>query len=107
IGPQCILSDTVRLNREELRSEVSDFGECVSIDTKHILAWVQENNPKAYVEERYAKEKQPKGDPDCKLGCKRKKNQGRKQATAEGVSTPLTNPVPAGQVKLGEYYWGY
>lgn len=107
IGPQFILSDTVRLNREELRSEVRDFGECVSIDTKHILAWVQENNPKAYVEERYAKEKQPKGDPDCKLGCKRKKNQGRKQATAEGVSTPLTNPVPAGQVKLGEYYWGY
>ena len=40
------------------------FGEVVSIDTKHILAWVKENNPKAYLKEkRFDKTTQPKGDP--------------------------------------------
>ncbi|MBE7471966.1 MAG: hypothetical protein HS114_22755 [Anaerolineales bacterium] len=45
----------------------------ISLDTKHILAWVKENNPKAYVLEgdRLDKTRQPKGDRDCKLGCKR------------------------------------
>lgn len=105
---QFLLDETVRLIRAELRSEVPNFGECVALDTKHIIAWVKENNPKAYLEEkRFDKHQQPGGDPDCKLGCKRKKNQGKGQAVAEGVTTPRTNPVPAGQVSLGEYYWGY
>ena len=107
IGPQFVLSESVRLIRAALPPDLPPFGECVAVDTKHIIAWAKENNPKAYVQERYDKEKQPKGDPDCKLGCKRQKNQGRKQATPEGVTTPLTNPLPAGQVKVGEYYWGY
>ena len=46
--------------------------ECVSLDTKHILAWVKENNPKAYVPNRFNKARQPAGDPDCRLGCKRR-----------------------------------
>lgn len=74
------------------------FGETVSLDTKHILAWVKENNPKQFVEDRFNKEKQPLGDPDCKLGCKRRKNQ----------TTPLKEGEPAGkQVSVGEFYWGY
>ncbi len=28
-------------------------GDTISLDTKHILAWVRENNPKAYVSERF------------------------------------------------------
>ena len=28
-----------------------DFGQVVSLDTKHILSWVKQNNPKAYIEE--------------------------------------------------------
>src|SRR5690606_20651701 len=27
----------------------SDFGQTVSLDTKHILAWVKENNPKEFI----------------------------------------------------------
>jgi len=46
--------------------------ECISLNTKHILTWVKENNPKAYVPDRFNKAKQPPGDPDCRLGCKRR-----------------------------------
>lgn len=76
-------------------------GECISLDTKHILAWVQENNSKAYVETRCDKSKQPKGDQDCKLGCKRRHNQ------RASLTTPFTNPVPAEMISVGEFYWGY
>lgn len=98
---QVLLDDTVH----QLKQEFPDFGSCVSLDTKHILAWVQENNPKAYTEDRFDKEKQPKGDPDCRLGCKRRHNF---YVDAEGsAQTPLDNPIPAKHVSVGEYYWGY
>ena len=76
-----------------------DFGQVVSIDTKHILAWVKENNPKAFIEEgRFDKTQQPTGDPDCKLGCKRRRNQ----------QTPTKEGQPVSEkVSIGEYYWGY
>jgi hypothetical protein len=105
---QFLLTDSLRLIRLELRQHNLAVGECVSLDTKHILAWVKENNPKAYVEERYNKAKQPPGDPDCKLGCKRRHNQKPKQPLGqEAPPTPTTNPQPAEHVKLGEFYWGY
>ncbi|MBI5032205.1 MAG: hypothetical protein HZB51_16870 [Chloroflexi bacterium] len=94
---QFLLADSVRLIRAELLQLNAPPIECVSLDTKHILAWVKENNPKAYVTERYNKHLQPLGDPDCRLGCKRKHNR----------STPTTNPRPASAVAVGEYYWGY
>jgi hypothetical protein len=104
-----LLDETVRLIRQELQEEVPNFGDCISLDTKHVIAWVQENNPKAYVEKRYDKTKQPAGDADCKLGCKRKHNQrkARGQPGIEGQATPLTNPVSAKHLAVGEYYWGY
>ena len=71
------------------------LGECVSMDTKHILAWVKENNPKAYVSNRFDPERQPAGDPDCRLGCKRRAN------------TPPVEATPASQAGRAEYYWGY
>ncbi|MCZ7668611.1 MAG: hypothetical protein M5U34_16175 [Chloroflexi bacterium] len=43
------------------------------------------------------KTKQPAGDPDCKLGCKRRQNQ----------KTPTKEGSPAKNMKIGEYYWGY
>jgi hypothetical protein len=106
---QFLLDETVRLIQIELKDVVDGFGNCISLDTKHILAWVKENNPKAYVEEgRFDKTQQPPGDPDCKLGCKRKKNQGKGRASTDGVvATPLSNPIPAQNAKVGEYYWGY
>ena len=52
---QFLLDDSVRLIRETLSAEGVKTGECISLDTKHIVAWVQENNPKAYVDNRYDK----------------------------------------------------
>ncbi len=77
----------------------SDFGQTVSLDTKHILAWVKENNPKTFIKEgRFDKSQQPAGDPDCKLGCKRRRNQ----------VTPTKEGQPVSEkVSIGEYYWGY
>jgi len=38
----------------------SDFGQVVSFDTKHVLAWVKENNAKAYIAEgRFDKSRRP------------------------------------------------
>jgi hypothetical protein len=102
---QFLLADTVRLLQAELHTEVDDFGQAISLDTKHIIAWVKENNPKAYVSDRYNKDKQPPGDPDCRLGCKRRRNQ--RASSQKPPPTPTRNPVPANTISVGEYYWGY
>ncbi len=98
---QFLLDETVRLAREQLHDD--HFGEAISLDTKHILAWVKENNPKAYTHDRFDKTKQPAGDPDCRLGCKRRHNQSPDR------TTPFQNPQPASQIvaSVGEFYWGY
>lgn len=102
---QYLLDETVRLLQAELSTEVDDFGHAISLDTKHIIAWVRENNPKDYVEDRYDKTKQPSGDPDCRLGCKRRRNQ--RTSSKESPPTPHDNPVPANTLSIGEFYWGY
>jgi hypothetical protein len=90
----------------ELLSVAPNFGQAISLDTKHIIAWVQENNHKAYVKERYNPNKQPKGDPDCRLGVKRRKNIRPSSQTA--LPTPKENPVAGSSVfSQAEYYWGY
>jgi len=94
---QFLLGDTMRFLQTELRTDVDDFGHCISLDTKHILAWVKENNPKAYVKNRYDKEQQPAGDPDYRLGCKRRHNQ--RASSKEPSPTPLTDPVPAPPIR--------
>lgn len=78
------------------------FAQTISLDTKHILAWTKENNPKQYIKEgRFDKTRQPASDPDCKLGCKRRHNRM--------VTTPAKEGKPATRVpvSVGEYYWGY
>jgi hypothetical protein len=90
---QWLLDAAVAALAEVVLSEV--LGDTISLDTKHILAWVRQNNPKAYVSERFNPEKQPAGDPDCRLGCKRRSN------------TPPHEALPAGQAGKGEFYWGY
>ena len=120
---QFLLDGTVYLIQQALPGD-SSFGDVIALDTQHIIAWVKENNPKAYVSDRYDKTKQPPGDPDCKLGCKKRHNTGDgdggpeapiaatpaaapAQPTVPPPSTPTTNPVPARQTSVGEYYWGY
>jgi hypothetical protein len=101
---QYLLDETVRLLHAELSTEVEDFGQAVSLDTKHILAWVRENNRKDYVPDRYDKTKQPTADPDCRLGCKRRRNQ--RTAAESSPPTPTSNPRPP-TISVGEYLWGY
>jgi hypothetical protein len=72
---------------------VNGVGDCISLDTKHILAWVKENNPKAYVSDRFDKMHQPPGDPDCKLGCKRR-HIGRPTANAPPPNASTVKPSP-------------
>ena len=112
---QFLLSGTVSLIGHELPEDIL-FGDVVAGDTKHIIAFVKENNPKVYLQDRYDKTKQPKGDPDCRLGCKKKRNVSPEQDTklSNGAAqrqppggTPTTDPIPASQARVGEYYWGY
>jgi hypothetical protein len=104
-APQFLLAASVTAILNTLAAaQCTAVGHAISLDTKHILAWVKENNPKAYVTDRYDKTKQPAGDPDCRLGCKRRHNQ---RTTAEDVATPTQNPVPARTLAVGEFYWGY
>jgi hypothetical protein len=116
---QFLLKSSVQVLQAALPGALA-FGEEISLDTKHILAWVKENNPKCFVEDRFDKTKQPTGDPDCKLGCKKKHNTRpgarsrpadppaypRSEAvtpTSEGL--PASNPLP--KLEEGEYDWGY
>ncbi len=68
---QALLLETV----QALREEIPGLGEVVAFDVTHIYAWVKENNWRAYVTERFKKDQQPKGDPDCRLGVKKSFNQ--------------------------------
>jgi hypothetical protein len=103
---QFLLDDTVCLLIGELGEIAPDFGQVISLDTKHIIAWVKENNPKAYhSEKRFDKNRHPKGDPDCRLGCKRRRNQ--RLVSEETPATPTNDAVPAKGASIGEYYWGY
>jgi len=102
---QFLLDETVRLLQAELASLGIALGHAISLDTKHIVAWVRENNLKDYVSDRYDKTKQPSGDPDCRLGCKRRRNQ--RASSKEPPPTPSDNPLPANTISVGEYYWGY
>ena len=85
---RALLRETVHA----LQQEIPGLGETVAVDVKHIYAWVQENNPKAYVAERYDPERQPRGDGDCRLGVKRSHNQEQADGTSKARK---------------EYVWGY
>jgi hypothetical protein len=111
---QFLLQSSVQLLQAAMPAEVH-FGDEISLDTKHIIAWVKENNPKCYVPDRYDKSKQPKGDPDCKLGCKKKSNErqgaGETAGATETRATPSSEGLPVSEslpkLEQGQYYWGY
>ena len=85
---QALLQATVHA----LQQEIPGLGEVVAFDVKHIYAWVRENNPRESIRDRFCKERQPSGDPDCRVGVKRSTNQ----------------ELPDGSKKeVKEYLWGY
>lgn len=105
---QILLHSTVTLLKDELPAQVN-FGQTISLDTKHIIAWVKQNNPTAYLlrKDRYDKNKQPQGDKDCRLGCKKRSNQRSGNAGQDSIPTPKEKPLPAANLKVGQWYWGY
>lgn len=104
---QVLLTEVGRLIREALLAQGVPTGDCISLDTKHILAWVKENNRKTSVEGRYDKTRQPAGDPDCKLGCKRTHTRRQEPSPEQPPKTPTKKPIPAHAQAPGEFYWGY
>jgi hypothetical protein len=51
--PERVLQALLRGTVHALQAELPALGTTVAVDVKHIYAWVQENNPKAYVRERH------------------------------------------------------
>lgn len=88
-----VLQALFKATVHDLQAEIPELGNTPVIDTKHIYAWVKENNPREFVTNRYDPEKQPTGDPDCRLGVKRSKNQDDET----GEQTKVEK----------EYLWGY
>ncbi len=104
---QFLLDETVFAIQAALPSDIV-FGDVVSTDTKHILAWTRENNPKAYIKEgRFDKTRQLKGDPNCRLGCKRRRNQSKNRLHADTTLAKEGKPASSIGVGIGEFYWGY
>jgi hypothetical protein len=99
---RALLAGTVRA----LRAAIPHLGTTIAVDVKHIYAWVRENNPKETLPHRHDPARQPRGDPDCRLGAKCRSNQGGKTEKEYlwGYGTGLasaTDPV-AGDVVLAE-----
>jgi hypothetical protein len=89
---QCVLQALLAATVRDLREEIPGLGEVVAFDVTHIYAYVKENNPRAYVKNRYDKDHQPRGDRDCKLGVKKSTNKEQADGSKKEVK---------------EYLWGY
>jgi hypothetical protein len=89
---QALLQDLLHATVTTLQAEIPGLGETVAFDVKHIYAWVKENNPRLAIKDRFCKDQQPRGDPDCKVGVKRSTNQEQADGTTK---------------EKKEYLWGY
>jgi hypothetical protein len=107
---QFLLDATVHALQATLPpAEQASFGDVIAGDTQALLAWVKENNPKQYIKEgRLDKTRQPKGDGDCKLGVKHRRNHAPADADGSDHPTPTSDAAPASKLKVGvEIFWGY
>lgn len=86
------LADLLGQTVQQALDVMPTLGDTVSVDVKHIYAHVKENNPREEIADRYNPKRQLKGDPDARLGVKRKHNQGD------------VGHDPASKT---EYIWGY
>ena len=109
---QFLLSASIQLLKDTLpEHERASFGDTIASDTQALLAWVKENNPKQSIKEgRLDKNRQPKGDRDCKLGVKKSRNRAPADADGDGdeQAAPSTDAKPARDLQLGvDIFWGY
>jgi hypothetical protein len=107
---QWLLSASVELLKSTLPpEEQAAFGDLIAGDTQALLAWVKENNPKQFIKEgRLDKKRQPKGDPNCKLGVKSRSNRVTVTPEADDPPTPSTDAKPAATLHVGvDIFWGY
>jgi hypothetical protein len=109
---QSLLQDLLAATVRDLQEEIAGLGEIVAFDTKHIYAWVKENNKRVYVKDRYDKKHRPAGDPDCKLGVKRSSNQEQPDGSTKeekeslwgyGSGVAAATVADYGDVVLAEY----
>jgi hypothetical protein len=103
VALQTVLDGTV----QDLKVEIPDLGASVAMDTKHIYAWVKENNPRQFVKERYNPERRPSGDPDCKLGVKESHNTGHAPESDQNLPVAEAAAQKPTQTEHREYVWGY
>ncbi len=87
-----LLASLLEQTVHALQDAIPGLGEVVAFDVKHIYAWVRENNPREFMRDRFCKERQPKGDPDCRVGVKKSTNQEQPDGSKKVVK---------------EYLWGY
>jgi Transposase DDE domain len=107
---QFLLDATVQSLQATLPPEQqATFGDVIAGDTQALLAWVAENNPKQFIKEgRLDKTRQPKGDKDCKLGVKHRRNHAPADADGSDQPTPTTDAKPASTLHVGDdILWGY
>jgi hypothetical protein len=109
---QFLLSASVHLLQSTLSPEdQATFADIIALDTQALLAWAKENNPKQFIKEgRLDKHRQPKGDPDCKLGVKKRRNQAPNDGddTLESAPTPAADAKPSSHLQVGvDILWGY
>jgi hypothetical protein len=107
---QFLLDATVHALQASLPpDQQARFGDVIAGDTQALLAWVAENNPKQYIKEgRLDKTRQPKGDQDCKLGVKHRRNHAPADADGSDHSTPTSDAQPASKLQVGvDIFWGY
>jgi hypothetical protein len=102
---QFLLSASIDLLKATLPPEQQlTFGDTIAGDTQARMAWVKENNPKQFIKEgRLDKTKQPKGDKDCKLGVKHRRNHAPADAdAADEPPTPTTDARAATTLHVGD-----
>lgn len=109
---QNLLQDLLNATITALKEEIPGLGETVAFDVKHIYAWVKENNERAYVKDRYDKNRRLPGDPDCRLGVKRSTNQEQPDGSTKekkeklwgyGSGVAAATVPDYGDVVLGEH----
>lgn len=74
-----VLRDLLVGTVHTLQAASPELGTTVAVDVQHLYAWVGQNNPKVGGAHRFDPKRQPRGDPDCRLGVKERRNQGKRR----------------------------